>query len=117
MATSIHIPAHWTAGSATQKQKSPGTIFTRFMAFADRQAEHKTMWFLVSLIAQGVLFLPVPAALMYYFNAPILVLVITMTLFFANIIAGMGGASTRVLLSLFVLSALIHLLMMAVFIL
>jgi hypothetical protein len=118
METTINVAAHWTAGTTTQKQKSTvnGNIFARFLAFADGQQKSKTMWFMVSLIAQAVLFLPVPAVLMYYFNAPVVVLAITMGLFFANVIAGMGGAGTRVLISLFALSALIHLIMLAVFI-
>ena len=75
------------------------------------------MWFLVSLMMQGVLFLPIPAVLMYYFDAPIVVLGITMVLFFANIIAGMGGSGIRTVLSFFAASVIIHLAMLVVFIL
>ena len=81
------------------------------------QADRKTLWFLVSLVFQGVFLLPVPAALIYYFNAPVLVLVVTLTLFFANIIAGMGGAGIKTLLWLFASSIIIHLLMITIFIL
>jgi hypothetical protein len=109
----LNAPAHWGDKSATQKQVS---AWEKFMAFADSQTKHRTIWFLVSLMVQGVLLLPVPAVLMYYYNAPIMVLVVTMTLFFASVISGMGGSSIRIMISLFALSVLVHLFMLAVFI-
>jgi hypothetical protein len=109
----LNAPAHWSDESATQKHES---AWGKFMAFADGQTKHRTIWFLGSLMVQGVLLLPVPAVLMYYYNAPIMVLVVTMTLFFANVIAGMGGSSIRIMISLFALSVLVHLFMLAVFI-
>lgn len=111
----IHATArHWSNAAATQRQES---IWNRFLAFADSQAKNRTAWFLVSLVSQGVLFLPIPAALMYYYNAPIFVLAVTMTLFFANVIAGMGGSGIRALILLFVGSVLVHLMMLVIFIL
>lgn len=62
------------------------------MSYSDTQAKNQTLWFFVSLILQGVFFLPIPAVLMFYYVAPIIVLVITLLLYFANIIAGMGGS-------------------------
>lgn len=87
----------------------------RFNNFADRHAHNRTTWFIASLMAQGVLFLPVPAVLVYYFNAPVPVVVITLSLFFANVIAGMGGARVRTMIYLFAASALIHILLLAGF--
>jgi hypothetical protein len=117
METSINVLTRWTAEPATKTQISDNTIYYKLTAFADSQAHSKTLWYLVSMIAQGVLFLPIPAVLLYYFNAPIIVLGITMTLFFANIIAGMGGAGIRVLMLLFAISVAVHVLMLAIFIL
>jgi len=117
METSINVPTRWTAEPAAKTQGSDSSIYYKLTAFADSQAHSKTLWYLVSMIAQGVLFLPVPAVLMYYFNAPGIVLAITMTLFFSNIIAGMGGAGTRTLILLFAVSVAVHLLMLAIFIL
>ena len=115
MATLKLNAPHWKAETADQKNNT--TLWNRWMMIADSQAPNKTMWFLVSLIAQGVFFLPIPAALMYYYNAPIIVLAITMILFFANIIAGMGGSGIRTVLAFFAISVLLHLVMLAVFIL
>lgn len=86
------------------------------LALADHQADNKTIWFFFSLIFQGVLFLPIPAVLMFYYNAPIIVLPITFGLYLANIIVGMGGSNIRVVLGLFLCSVLINLMMLALYI-
>jgi len=105
----------------TQWIPEPGiTHFTarkKFLAMLDNQESNITVWYIVSMIAQGILFLPVPAAMIYYFNAPLLLLPVTLGLFFANIIAGMGGAGIRVLLLLFIASTIIHLTMLAFYLL
>jgi hypothetical protein len=110
----ITTPAHWVNNSNTQHKLS---VYTKWKQFADQQSGNKTLWFIISLIAQGVLFLPVPAALIYYFNAPLAVLAVTLGLYFANIIAGMGGAGIRVMLLFFLTSVIMHLLMIALFVL
>lgn len=115
MAHTVTAHAQWTAEEHNQTNEV--SLYTKWLRFTDSQAQHKTMWFMVSLMAQGVLFLPVPAVLLYYFNAPIIVLAVTLTLFFANIIAGMGGLGIRAIISLFAISTAIHLLMLAIFIL
>ncbi|PWK80090.1 hypothetical protein LX99_00554 [Mucilaginibacter oryzae] len=97
--------------------KSNQTTWEKIIAFADSQAPNRTGWFMFALLLQGVLFLPVPAFLLYYFSAPIIVLAITLVLFFANIIAGMGGSGIRTLLGLFAFSILVHITMLLVFIL
>ncbi|MET3977462.1 hypothetical protein ABIB62_000028 [Mucilaginibacter sp. UYP25] len=103
----------WDNDQVTAPKES---LWSKWNSFADTQTESKTLWFIVSLIAQGVLFLPVPAALIYYFNAPLAVLAVTLGLYFANIISGMGGAGIRVTLLFFLASVIIHLLMISIFI-
>ena len=108
-----------TQNWATPKtnQLTTPTLWSKWLAFADTQAPNKTLWFLVSLMLQGVLFLPIPAVLMYYFDAPLAVLAVTMVLFFGNVIAGMGGSGIRTLLNFFAASVIIHLAMLLYFIL
>jgi len=108
MATSINHAGQWTKIPVTT---NPTNIFNKWTAFTQSQTDNKTLWFLLSLVFQGVFFLPLPALLVYYYNAPALIVVITLALFFANIIAGMGGASIKTLLKLFAASVLIHVLM------
>ena len=86
------------------------SLWNKLTAFADSQHERKAMWFFLALIVQGVFFLPLPAFLMYYYNAPIIVLLITLTCFFTTIIAYMGGAGIRSVLLLSVASVLIQVL-------
>ncbi|MES2377856.1 MAG: hypothetical protein V4553_14815 [Bacteroidota bacterium] len=102
---------NWT----TETKQICNTIWAKWLTFIDSQAERKTLWFIVSLIVQGVLFLPLPAVLICYFNAPTLILTITLGLFFANIITGMGGSGIRTTLNLFAVSFMTHLLMLVIF--
>lgn len=108
----IQSQANWSTEMAHPK----ANLWYKWLAFADSQADSKTLWFMVSLIAQGVLCLPLPAVLIYYYNAPTLILTITLGLFFANIIAGMGGSSIRTILGLFAISVIIQVIMIAIFI-
>ena len=115
METSIDTRLTYTETPAIHI-KRPG-IDRRILAFADSQAPYKTAWFLFSLIAQGVLILPIPAVLMFYYQAPVAILGVTMVLFFSNIIAGMGGLGIRVIMLLFAASFVTHLLMICFYIL
>ncbi|ASU31954.1 hypothetical protein [Mucilaginibacter xinganensis] len=108
----IQSSTQWANEGAARKS----TLWNKFNAFADGQKQNKTLWFFVALIGQGVLFLPLPALLMYYFNAPIIVLVITLSLYFANIIAGMGGSGIRTMMLLLSVSVLVHVIMLLAFI-
>ncbi|GAB3929917.1 hypothetical protein [Mucilaginibacter myungsuensis] len=111
MATITSAPATW-AKPETQKTAN---LWNKFMAFADTQNKNRTLWFLVSLVSQGVLFLPIPAVLIFYFDAPELILAVTLILFFLNVVAGMGGSSIRTMLTLFATSAIINTLMILIF--
>lgn len=114
MATIITATLNWAKQT---EAKSGDNLWNKWMAIADSQSKNQTLWFLLSLVGQGVFFLPIPAVLIFYYNAPIIVLVITLFLFFANIIAGMGGSGIRATLTLFATSILVHLLMLAIYIL
>jgi len=105
--TSVNHAGQWAQISTTTPAKS----ISKLDSFIQSQAKNKTFWFLLSLVFQGVFFLPLPALLIYYFNAPTLIVIITLTLFFANIIAGMGGAGIKTLLKLFAASIAIQVLM------
>jgi len=113
--TTITANNQWAAGTATLPQQK--SLLAKWNSLMESQADRKTLWFLVSLVFQGVFLLPVPAALIFYCGAPVLILAITLGLFFANIIAGMGGAGIKTLLWLFASSVAVHLLMILLFIL
>lgn len=94
------------AGPAAKSVNKLDTLFKQ-------QAKYTTAWFMVSLVFQGVCFLPVPVILAYYFGAPAYLLIVTLTLFFANIIAGMSGAGIRSLIYILAASIVIHVLLLA----
>lgn len=108
----LNSSTQWPAETTTQISNS---LWDKYKHFTDGQAQNRTAWFLISLLGQGVLFLPIPALLLYYFNASILVLCITLALFFANIIAGMGGSGIRTMISLFAISIAVHIIMLIAF--
>jgi len=109
----INSSATWTDQAGTMK---PVTFWEKYNRFADSQAKNRTAWFFVSLLTQGVLFLPIPALLIYYFSAPVIIVTVTLALFFANVIAGMGGSSIRSMISLFAISTAVHIVMLIAFI-
>ena len=115
MATALTARANWKGQTTTQK--STNNTWNKLLTFADSQAKIKTQWFMISLIVQGVFFLPLPAFFSFYYGAPVYILFITLALFFANIITGMGGSAIRVILCLFALSIMVHLLMLIIYML
>jgi len=114
MQSTANLSTHWADSAPVKTSKS--SLLTRWTIFEDSQAKNLVLWFLVSMIVQGVFFLPVPALLIYNFHAPVVILFVTLGLFFSNIIAGMGGLGIRAIMSLFVVSFIAHLLMVVLFI-
>ncbi|MBS7563322.1 hypothetical protein KHS38_02805 [Mucilaginibacter sp. Bleaf8] len=106
-------PATWTVEDHADTYNNIN-LWNKFTQFADSQKNNRTLWFFINLLVHGVFFLPVPAALMYYFDAPIVVLAITMGCFFTNLIANMGGAGIRSTLLFFFASIAIHVLMVLI---
>jgi hypothetical protein len=112
METAINTPINFAITNSPKIN-----IWNETLAIADSQSEHKTIWFLFSLVFQGVLFLPIPAVLMYYYHASIIVLPITFGLYLANIIVGMGGSGIRVMLGFILVTVMVNLGMLAFYIL
>ena len=102
------LPAHLVAEKHNEEYV---TVWNRFLVFADSQRKAQTMWFFVALVVQGIFFLPLPVALVYFYNAPLIVVIISMICFFASIISYMGGAGIRSTLILSAASILIQVVM------
>lgn len=88
--------------------EKPYPALKKLEAFAESQKDKRLGWFMIGLLAQAVLILPIPAALIYYYNASEYILAITLVLFFANVIAGMGGSKIGVLIFLVALDIVVH---------
>ena len=94
-----------------QEQPKRAAFWDKWHALEDTQAKKKTMWFTLSLIVQGI-FLPIPAYLIFYDHASVFLAIISVMLYFSNMIAGMGGDRIRVTISIFAISVLTHLTML-----
>jgi len=84
-------------------------LYRQYLQYADGQSKNHLLWFSMVLMIHGVFFLASPAILILSFNAPIVVLAVTVLNFFINLIANMGGAGIRTTLTLFYLGLLINL--------
>lgn len=115
MATTINTPAAWANAQVNTADKV--SLWQKLAGFASGQKQNRTLWFFLTLVVHGVLVLPVPAVLIYYFGAPVWVLGVTMFCFFANLIANMGGAGIKATIGFFAGSLFIHLLMILAFVL
>lgn len=98
---------NWAAATKTNSMNA--SIWSKYLAFLDRQRSNRTLWFLLSLSIHATLILPLPLLLIGYFNAPIAFLAITMLCFFTNFVANMGGASLRTTFTCFMASIIVHL--------
>ncbi|MVN90589.1 hypothetical protein [Mucilaginibacter aquatilis] len=63
-------PATWTI-APEQTNNTSLNLWSKFNTFADSQKANHTLWFFIVLMVHGVFFLPLPAVLMFYFNAPV----------------------------------------------
>lgn len=115
METAINLLIHPADDFVIEKVNK--TVWQKYLAFPDSQSTNKTVWFLLSLIVQGVFFLPILMVLIFYYNAPVAVVPVTVLLYMGNIVAGMGGYGIRVLLAISIVSIIINLSMLASFIL
>ena len=88
-----------------------------FNRFADAQKPNRTLWWFVNLVVHGNLVLAVPAVLIYYYNAPVYVLGITIGCFFSTFIANMCGSGIRTTLATFFISLFINTIMILYFVL
>jgi hypothetical protein len=93
------------------------SFYKRFNRFVESQSKNRAGWFMGSLLWQGVLCLPVPAFLIFYYHAPIWILIVTVLLFFANLVAGMCGSKINVLMNLLIGGTLLHIALVLSFVL
>jgi len=100
-----------------QNQLKNNVAWSRWTAFTEKHEKDRMQWFVIAFIFQAVFCLPLPATLIYYYNASPLCLVVTILLFFINLTAGFCGAGIRAILSLTIISLAINLLMLAYYVL
>ena len=108
------IPVRVTHTKERNINFNPIKLFCRF---ADGQKKNETLWWFISLMVHGNLVLAIPAALVYYYHAPIAILGITVMGFFLNLVLFMGGSNIRVNLAAFFISLLFNISMLLIYVL
>jgi hypothetical protein len=110
MAThSIH-----TGYAYNKSESTHAGIFTKYLAYVDSQSGNAVAWWAVSLLVHGCFLVPLTFLFVYSSGGPAtLFLTVSMACFFINFIGNMGGASFRFNFNSFMLSILIHALMVA----
>lgn len=84
-------------------------IITKYLNFVDSQTANAVLWWAVSLIVHGCFLVPLTFLFVYTLNGPTtLFLAVSMICFFINFIGNMGGASFRFNYNSFMLSILVH---------
>ena len=113
MDTLLNVPASWNE----QTGRRPTNVIPagKFSTFINSRAKYEITWYLLSMIIQGIFFLPLPIMLILSFNAPVYILIFTLGLFFANAIAGMSNAGAKAIISLFAVSIAVHAVLLAIF--
>ena len=83
-------------------------LWEKYLAFVDSQSGYSLAWWIGSLLLQSII-LPLTFLLVYTWNGPTLpFLAISMVCFFTNVISNMGGAPFRFRFNSFLLSVIIH---------
>lgn len=90
-------------------------LYSGYLAYADNQKKNHLLWFFMALMVHGVFFLASPAILIGFFNAPVLVLAVTILNFFGNLVANMSGAGIRTTLTLFYFGLFVNILMIVIY--
>lgn len=85
------------------------SLWSKYLNFADSQKPNHLGWFLVSIVLHATILVPLTFVLVYSLDGYVIpCLAVSMLIFFANIVANMSSASTRVTIGVFYLSLLIH---------
>lgn len=89
--------------------RESSSLWTKYLNFADSQKPNHLGWFLVSIILHATILVPLTFVIVYSLGGYVIpCLAASMLIFFANIVANMSSASTRVTIGVFGLSLLIH---------
>ncbi|KIO76384.1 hypothetical protein TH53_15680 [Pedobacter lusitanus] len=85
------------------------SLWSKYLNFADSQKPNHLGWFLVSIVLHATILVPLTFVLVYSLDGHVVpCLASSMLIFFANIVANMSSASTRITIGLFYLSLMIH---------
>ncbi|MBV6441872.1 MAG: hypothetical protein DYG98_23325 [Haliscomenobacteraceae bacterium CHB4] len=94
------------------KTRTHTNWWQRYLQFCDRQSAQNTFWFLLPLITLTCIFMPVSICLVYYFagleSFYLSFVAVSVLTFFTNILLNIAQTGTRVTISAYLLSVLLH---------
>lgn len=91
------------------------SLWSKYLNFADTQQPNHLGWFLVSIVLHATILVPLTFVLVYSLDGYVIpCLAVSMLVFFANIVANMSSAGTRITIGLFYVSLLIHALILLI---
>ncbi len=82
----------------------------KYLDFCDSQMNERTLWYLIPLISLSAAIMPAGIFLMSYFDWYIGFVGFSIILFFANIIISIAEQHTRVTITFYLITVLIHIL-------
>jgi len=98
-----------TTVAATKETANKGGLVQRYLAFCDGQMTYRMAWFIFPALILPCLFMPLAIYTMVNSvgvgSTFSIYLFVSMSLFISGIIANVGGKTTRVTISLFLLAA------------
>lgn len=98
----------------TNETKRQTSLFQKYWAFCDTQQKNAMIWYIIPLFSLSSALMPM-TFLALYMSSGIQTwhLAFSGTLLFVNIIPNISHASTRVTISIFLVTILLHVLMVA----
>lgn len=80
----------------------------KYLNFCDQQMKQRTLWYLIPLMSLSAAIMPISIFLMSYFEGYIVFVAISILLFFGNIILSIADQPTRVTITFYLLTLLVH---------
>ena len=90
---------NWSSAPFSKNQENSFSL--KLLKIANSAVDSKTAWFVVFIIGQSVLLLPILAVLIFYLHVQFNLVLITIVLYAANILSEMRGSGIRILVSFF----------------
>jgi hypothetical protein len=92
-------------------QRNENTLLKKYLTFTESQMEHRTLWFLIPLILLPTAIMPVSIILMYGSSWYLAFVGLSIILFFSNVVINIAQLPTKVTISVFLFTVLIHILL------
>ena len=95
----------------TQWEKTQSSnLLDRYFKYCDQQMKQRTFWYLLPLMSLSAAVMPIGIFLMSYFEWYLLFVAVSMLSFFANVVVNIADQHTRVTISVYLVTVLLHVL-------